>query len=90
MISAETSALVAGGMRPPASKPPAHVAVRIERGVMLGGQRVEPGAVLDLQPALAAELISAGKATRIATAAPAGAAKPAAKKAAKENTSAEQ
>lgn len=90
MVSAETSALVAGGMRAPAGKPPAPIAVRIVRGVMLGGQRVEPGAELDLPPVVAAELVSAGKATRITPAAPAGNAKTAAKKAAKENTSAEQ
>lgn len=88
MISAETAALVAGGMRAPASKPPAPVAVRIERGVMLGGQRVEPGAELELPPATVAELVNAGKATRITQVATA--AKPAAKKAAKESPSAEQ
>lgn len=77
-------------MRAPASKPPAPVTVRIERGVMLGGQRVEPGTVLDLPPATAAELVHAGKATRTTVAAPAGAPKPAAKKAAKEQPHAEQ
>lgn len=86
MISAETSALVAGGMRPPASRPPAPVSVRIVRAVMLGGKRVEPGTVLDLPPATVAELLSAGKAERAAAAAPAASLKPAAKKAAKENT----
>lgn len=88
MISAETSALVAGGMRPPASKPPADVAVRIVRGVMLDGKRVEPETELELPPARAAELVSAGKAVRLAALAPTD--KPAAKKAAQGNKHAEQ
>lgn len=63
-ISAQTSALVAGGMRAPATNAAPPVAVRILRGVLLGGARTEPGTVLQLDPLLAAQLINAGKARR--------------------------
>ena len=78
MISAETSTLVANGMRSGPAKPAAPVSVRTLRGVMLGGVRVEPGTVLQLAPALAAELVYAGKAEHhTAPPAKAAAAKPA-------------
>ena len=66
MLSAETSALVAGGMRaqPPAASPP--VLLRVVRPVMVGGLRVEPGQTLSVDKWFAAELITAGKAERIA------------------------
>lgn len=76
MISAETSALVAGGLRAPASQSPAPVAVRVLRAVMLDGQRVEPGTELDVDRWLAAELITAGKAERVTPTAPAAAPAP--------------
>jgi hypothetical protein len=70
MLSAETSALVAGGMRAPATQQPARVTVRVVRAVMWGGQRIEPGQTLTVLPWQAAELVTAGKAERAAPAAP--------------------
>lgn len=72
MLSAETSALVAGGMRAPATASP--VQVRVVRAVMWAGQRAEPGTVLSVDRWQAAELVTAGKAERVP--APAAAAQP--------------
>lgn len=64
MLSAETSALVAGASQVPAASSPS-VAVRVLRAVMVAGQRVEPGAQIAVDKWFAAELVSAGKAERI-------------------------
>ena len=64
MISAETSALVAGGLRAPAAARP--VTLRVLRGVVIAGARVEPGAEIAVDKWFAAELVTAGKAERIA------------------------
>lgn len=66
MISAETSALVAGGMRAPAAAAVPAVTLRLLRGVMVGGRRIEPGAEIAVDKWFAAELVTAGKAERIA------------------------
>jgi hypothetical protein len=82
MVSAETSALVAGAIRAPAAAAPT-VTVRVLRGVMVGGLRIEPGAEIPVERWLAAELVTAGKAERIAAPAapePKPAAKPAERK----------
>ena len=63
MISAETSALVAGGNRAPAA-PAKPVMVRVLRAFMADGQRVEVGAEVPVAAAFAAELVAAGKAER--------------------------
>jgi len=68
MLSAETSALVAGGgIRPPAPAAP-RIALRVVRAVMWGGQRVEVGGEITADRYEAAELVTAGKAERIAAA----------------------
>lgn len=87
MISAETSALVAGGMRAPATAPAQPVALRVLRAYMVAGQCIAAGTELRVDRWLAAELISAGKAERID--APASDTTPAAK-AAKEKPRAQQ
>lgn len=95
MLSAETSALVAGGMRAPAAAQPTPVMVRVLRPVMVGGQRIEPGTDLAVDHWFAADLVTAGKAERVpappAAAAPAPIPPPAAPKvAAKEKPRAQQ
>lgn len=86
MLSAETSALVAGGMRAPATAP-APVALRVLRAVMVAGARVEPGSEISVERWFAAELITAGKAEKIE---PAATVPTPAAKAAKEKTRAQQ
>lgn len=66
MISAETSALVAGAQAP-AARSPAPVTVRLLRAVMVDGQRIEPATDLTVDRWMAADLITAGKAERVAT-----------------------
>lgn len=65
MLSADTNALVAGSPQAPAAAGTA-VALRIVRAVMVAGQRVEPGAQIAVDKWFAAELVSAGKAERVA------------------------
>jgi hypothetical protein len=89
MLSAESSALVAGGMRAPAPRPPQLANVRITRAVMLAGAPVAVGTELALERWFAAELISAGKAEPVAPA-PSQTQPPPAAKAAKEKSRAEQ
>jgi hypothetical protein len=92
VLTAETSALVAGGMRAPAAQQPSWVTVRVVRAVMWGGQRVEPGESLTVLPWQAAELVTAGKAERAAPVAPPVPSEPtqAAKAAPKEKTHAQR
>jgi hypothetical protein len=66
MLSTANNALVAGGMRAPAAAPAAPLLLRVVRAVMVGGVRAEPGQTLAVDRWLAAELVSAGKAERIA------------------------
>lgn len=80
MLSAETSALVSGGMRAPAVAAAPPVAVRVLRPFMWGGQRVEVDAEISVDRWQAAELVTAGKALRIAPAAAAPTPTPAATK----------
>jgi hypothetical protein len=68
MLSTANNALVAGGMRAPAAAPAAPLLLRVVRAVMVGGVRAEPGQTLAVDRWLAAELVSAGKAERIAPA----------------------
>jgi hypothetical protein len=65
VISAETSALVAGGMRAPAAAPAKPVAVRVLRAYMVAGKCIDVGTELAIGRAFAAELVSAGKVERI-------------------------
>jgi hypothetical protein len=91
MLSAETSALVAGGMRAPATAADLPVTVRVVRPVMWGGSRQEIGTEISVHRWQAADLITAGKAERIAPQAAAATPPPApAPKAAKEKSRAEQ
>jgi hypothetical protein len=93
MLSAETSALVAGGMRAPATAQNKPVAVRVLRPVMVAGQRIEPGAELVVEHWFAADLVTAGKAERVtapAAVAPTPIPPPTASKAAKEKPRAQQ
>ena len=90
MLSAETSALVAGGMRAPATATAPQVTVRVLRAVMVGGKRIDPGTELAVDRWFAAELLSAGKAERLADAAPHPPELKPAAKAAKEKHRAEQ
>ena len=89
MLSAETSALVAGAMRAPAAAAP-RVAVRVLRPFMWAGKRVEPGAVLEVERHLASELVNANKAERAVLPPPAASTSTTAAKPAKEKTRAEQ
>ena len=66
MVSAETSALVAGALRAPAAAAAPAVTLRVLRGVMVAGKRIEPGAEITADKWFAAELVTAGKAERIA------------------------
>ena len=86
MISAETSALVAGGMRAPATAPAKPVAVRVLRAYMVAGKCINVGTELAIDRSFAASLISAGKVERIDTPAP----EQTAAKAAKEKPRAQQ
>jgi hypothetical protein len=87
MLSADTSALVAGSPQAPAAAGTA-VTLRVLRGVMVAGQRVEPGAQIAVDKWFAAELVSAGKAERVA--APAATEPKPAAKAAERKTRAQQ
>lgn len=65
-IAAKGSPLVSGGGGATRSAAPAAGPVRLLRAICIKGQRIEPGALLQLDRALASELISAGKAERTA------------------------
>lgn len=87
MLSADNSALVAGGAATPAGSA---VTVRIVRAVMLGGRCIGPGIEVAVDRHMAAQLVTSGKAERVAAPAqPAPETKPAAKPA-KEKPRAQQ
>lgn len=81
-LTTTDAALVQGGAARPAA-PARQIEVRLVRAIVLGGQRVEPGATLQLDRVFASTLISAGKAERVVAAPVVGAVpkptKPAAK-----------
>lgn len=69
MLTAKNSALVAGGATSVAKT----IVVRILRPFLMRGERIEIGKTLEVARALGAELISAGKAERVAEPPPAAA-----------------
>lgn len=85
MLTSSGSPLVAGARHADMSKPAIRIVVT--RPFLLGGVRQELGTELDLDPVVAAELVTMGKAAKVAPPQPAASApkpppKPAAKRAA--------